>query len=201
MGHGVVEADLGDEHRRDAPTLLQQVDVQIPRLQRGSRDAQQHRVVDLTGRCHSEALHVSTRLGLLTIIGDARAPLVMRAHRALLRLHGLRVRFRGDPVVGVAVRLLGRALRVARRVIRLRRAGVGFEDDQLNACSGLIRGVGLRHQREFVPTFDMKHLTLDGDDREATLLPRGKHLGCDCKRIRQCGGQFHGVIEWNEIHL
>ena len=198
MRHGVVETHLGhDSGRRDA-ALLQQVDVLVPGLERCGRNAQQHGVVDLTGRGHGQTLHIGARLALLAVLGDLRAPLVVRAGGALLGLRGLGVRSGRGAVVAVAVGLLDRAFAEPLAVVGLGDAGVRLQHDHFDAGCGLAVAVRLGHEGLLVAALDVEDLALDRDDREAALLAGGEVVERDAECLGDGGGEL-GAVERDEV--
>ena len=124
-----IEADLGHDHVVADTALGQHLTVLTQSLDGRRWHTQQHGVIDLTSRGHGHTNSVSASLALgSALLGDTRAPLVVRACGALLGLLVLGISRWLNAIVGVAVRLLAFAgvLVVALDVEHLAGALVGF---------------------------------------------------------------------------
>ena len=197
-----VEADARLALDRSVAATGNELHELVPVTERGRRNTQQHRVVEGVGGGNGEALHVAARLGLLAFVGDARAPLVVRAGGTLLGLRVDRVSGRGDTIVGVAVGFLDAARRVLLGVEDLGRALVGAKDYHLDAARRFQLAVDVRATDDFlgVAALDGPVLTLDRDDGEAARHA-GQHV-LDVKQVFRDGdGQLGGggAVERDEV--
>ena len=166
-----IEADLGNHTVVRSAPLVARVGELGEVLQRGRRNAEQHRFIQLPGGDNSHAAGVGASLAVTL---SRRPPCVFRTSRARGAERGLNRRIGLLAIVAEAIRLFRLTFFVPGAIKHLGEVGVGFDQHDFERRSGFIRVVRLGNDGAVAVLHQRENLALDGQEREAGTNTLGK---------------------------